>query len=105
MSDQTWCARCANLDANATVCGPCEFPPKREDGTRDPPTRWVAMQGPDTTVGDALQADQRRLEWLIPVIDDSDAAGGPRTIALGAALMLGKAGRDALDFAMKACPK
>lgn len=100
--DHKGCTNCGHIDAGKEVCDPCEFYP-RENGR--PPTRWVAMQGPDTSVGDALQADRRRLEWLIPVIDDSDAAGGPRTMALGAALMVGKTGRDAIDYAMEGCPK
>lgn len=59
---------------------------------------------------DALQRlhdDQKRLEWLFPVLtklDDPAGIGGPRTAALGAALMLGKTGRDALDYAMEGSP-
>ena len=55
----------------------------------------------------ALLDDQRRLEWLLPVIGtagDTDRVGNARTMALGAALMLGKTGRDAIDFAMEGSP-
>ena len=54
-----------------------------------------------------LLDDQKRLEWLFPVLtklDDPTGIGGPRTAALGAALMLGKTGRDALDYAMEGSP-
>lgn len=56
---------------------------------------------------EGLRADQRRLEWLLPVIGtagDTDRVGNARTMALGAALMLGKTDRDAIDFAMEGSP-
>ena len=65
-------------------------------------TRQVATASSDT-----LLADQRRLEWILPLISlDSDplGLGQKRTMALGAALMLGKTDRDAIDFAMEGSP-
>ena len=62
---------------------------------------------PPTPSTEELLADQRRLEWLLTVMsleDDQGEVGGPRTAALGAALMLGKTGRDAIDFAMEGSP-
>lgn len=51
--------------------------------------------------------DTQRLNWLLPlvtVLDDPTNVGGPRTQALAAALMLGKSGRDAIDYAMEGSP-
>ena len=61
----------------------------------------------DAASAQALIADQRRLEWLLTVMsldDDPKGLGGHRTVALGAALMLGKTGRDAVDYAMEGSP-
>ena len=52
----------------------------------------------------APYTDTQRLEWLLPVMsldDDPARVGDRRTIALAAAFMLGKTGRDAIDFAME----
>lgn len=71
-------------------CHSCE-PGERASGWTDP----------------VLLADQRRLQWLLPVIGtagDPDHVGNARTMALGAALMLGKTDRDAIDFAMEGSP-
>lgn len=56
---------------------------------------------------DDLLADQRRIDWLLPVIcleDDAGGVGRPRTLALAAALMLGLVGRDAIDYAREGSP-
>lgn len=48
--------------------------------------------------------DTQRLDWLLPVMSmDADPArvGDKRTVALAAAFMLGKSGREAIDFAME----
>lgn len=52
--------------------------------------------------------DTQRLEWVLPLLslDDGDGApGNRRTVALASALVLGKSGRDAIDFAMEGFPK
>ena len=99
MSDQPVCNTCAHqaLPGDGPICGPCVFSENK------PPTNWAARE---TNGGDPI-ADQRRLEWLLPVIGtagDTDRVGNARTLALGAALMLGKTDRDAIDFAMEGSP-
>lgn len=91
------CARGAD-PLDTVYCQPCAF---FTDGR--PPTNWVAIQilsEPDYT-------DTQRLEWMLPlmsVVDDPTGLGEKRTAALAAALMLGKNGRDAIDFAMEGSP-
>lgn len=99
MSDQPVCNTCAPraLPGDGPICGPCVF---SED---KPPTNWAALEANSS---DPL-ADQRRLEWLLPVMSlagDQANVGVARTLALGAALMLGKTDRDAIDFAMEGSP-
>lgn len=56
---------------------------------------------------DDTLADQRRIDWLIPVIatvEGQAEVGRARTEALGAALLVGLVGRDAIDFAMEGSP-
>lgn len=76
---------------------------------RDPCSRRSSFElwEPGRPATGDLLADQRRLEWLLTVMsleDDQGKVGGPRTAALAAALMLGKTGRDAIDFAMEGSP-
>ena len=68
------------------------------------PQRWEP--GPPQPVGTPV-TDTQRLDWLLPlvtVLDDPTNVGGPRTQALAAALVLGKTGRDAIDYAMEGSP-
>ena len=55
---------------------------------------------------EAALADRDRLEWLLPVLDSAfgDEVGNLRTQALSAGLLLGKTGRDLVDFAREGCP-
>lgn len=74
------CTNCANMDATHPnpVCEPCSY-----------------------------FTDTQRLEWLLPVmaaVDDPARVGDKRTVALSAAFVLGKSGREAIDFAMEGSP-
>ena len=56
---------------------------------------------------DTPVTDTQRLDWMLPLMslaDDPNNLGGPRTKALAAALVLGKTGRDAIDYAMEGSP-
>jgi len=96
------CTNCANMDRTHLnpVCDPCTF---FTDGRA--PTHWKAVlaQAP-THPTSAPFTDTQRLEWLLPAmaaLDDPQNVGNKRTVALSAAFMLGKSGRDAIDFAME----
>ena len=97
------CTNCANMDVTHTnpVCEPCSY---FTDGRA--PTHWKAIvvaQAP-THPTSAPFTDTQRLDWLLPVmaaIDDPAHVGDRRTVALSAAFMLGKSGREAIDFAME----
>ena len=96
ISEVRTCVTCARGDARITdsTCSACF--------AFDAWTPEVA-----TVSADTLLADQRRLEWILPVMSlssDPASVGHARTMALGAALMLGKTDRDAIDFAMEGSP-
>jgi hypothetical protein len=65
-------------------------------------TQWAAR--PEDADLPPPVTDTTRLEWLLPVLElapaDADLSN-QRSMALAAALMMGKSGRDALDFAME----
>ena len=51
--------------------------------------------------------DTARIDWLIPVIatvNGQAEVGRARTLALAAALLVGLAGRDAIDYAREGSP-
>lgn len=51
--------------------------------------------------------DTQRLDWMMPMMslgDDPARVGNKRTVALASALVLGKTGRDAIDYAMEGSP-
>lgn len=94
------CTNCAR-DADPTDpvhCGPCVFFPDAR-----PPTNWLAP----APVQSSGYTDTQRLEWMLPLVstlDDPTGVGHKRTLALAAALQLGKTGRDAVDFALEGSP-
>lgn len=100
------CTNCANMDAAHPnpVCEPCSH---FTDGRA--PTHWKAIvvaQAPAHPPS-APFTDTQRLEWLLPVmaaVDDPARVGDKRTVALSAAFVLGKSGREAIDFAMEGSP-
>ena len=54
-----------------------------------------------------LHDDQKRLEWCMVILELTEAppnVADHRVAAMAAALMLGKTGRDALDYAMEGSP-
>lgn len=99
------CTNCANMDVTHKnpVCDPCSF---FTDGRA--PTHWKAVEAPAPThLTSAPFTDTQRLEWLLPVmaaVDDPARVGDKRTVALSAAFVLGKSGREAIDFAMEGSP-
>jgi hypothetical protein len=49
--------------------------------------------------------DAQRLDWVLPIVEGDDTPeANLRTQALAASIMLGKTGRDMLDFAMEGSP-
>lgn len=96
----THCSACVHMGQPGTGpnCGPCQWP-------HDPaerPSGFVPIHPPS-----APFTDTQRLEWLLPVmaaLDDPANVGNKRTVALASAFMLGKSGRDAIDFAMEGSP-
>lgn len=107
MTDVTrGCTTCARVaDPTDTLhCQPCTF---FTDGT--PPTNWLPISLPQAPAHppSAPFTDTQRLEWLLPVmaaVDDPARVGDKRTVALSAAFVLGKSGREAIDFAMEGSP-
>ena len=101
------CTNCGNFDkaaapGNPGPCGPCVF----SVGGAQPPSQWVAAQAPSAPTN-APFTDTQRLDWMLPLMslqDDRENVGDKRTVALSAALVLGKSGRDAIDFAMEGSP-
>lgn len=95
------CTNCANMDITHTnpVCEPCAY---FTDGRA--PTHWKAIEVVPAHPTSAPFTDRQRLEWLLPLIaqvDDPARVGDKRTVALSAAFMLGKSGREAIDFAIE----
>lgn len=104
--DCTNCARTAD-PTDPVHCGPCVFFPDAR-----PPTNWLAPAPVSSARApihptSAPYTDTQRLEWMLPLVstlDDPTGVGHKRTLALAAALQLGKTGRDAVDFALEGSP-
>ena len=106
----THCSACVHMDQPGTGpnCGPCQWPldpAERPSGfvpTQAKPLAQAPIHPPS-----APFTDTQRLDWLLPVmaaLDDPAHVGDKRTVALSAAFMLGKSGREAIDFAMEGSP-
>lgn len=98
------CTNCANFDKTHKnpVCDPCTF---FTDGRA--PTGWAAMPQAPIHGPTAPYTDSQRLDWMLPLVadvDDPAGVGDRRTAALSAAFLIGKSGRDAIDFAMEGSP-
>lgn len=102
--DCTTCARIAD-PTDTLHCQPCVF---FTDGR--PPTNWVPVGMPQRAPihpPSAPYTDTQRLDWMLPLVtllDDPAQVGEARTMALSAALLAGKRGRDAIDYAMEGSP-
>jgi hypothetical protein len=99
MNTDRSCTTCVRADKPISdpVCAPCW---SAGGGARPQWKPW-----PQPVI--APVTDTQRLDWLLPlvtVLDDPNNLGGPRTKALAAALVLGKSGRDAIDYAMEGSP-
>ena len=99
------CNNCANFEKvhKNPVCDPCTF---FTDGRT--PTHWKAIQALAPIHGPtAPYTDTQRLNWMLTMMslgDDPANVGDKRTAALAATILLGKQGRDAIDFAMEGSP-
>lgn len=91
----TSCTTCLHLDepSDGPHCGPCD--------------RYVNFEPIDPPQRSAPYTDTQRINWLMPLLslgDDPQRPAGRRTAALAAAYQIGKAGREAIDFAMEGSP-